>query len=191
MNKINEKIDRSENLKEYISSISGIGYLIQSLYLTDDSIRKNSILTALTIVVKAYEVTKKLSSDGNIKLFQRFSVPILALLNMFLFYDNFNSISVKEPLKLSFNELFDKYKELEQKGDTNKLNNLGFKLLLVAQTLSTKNINDVGLVEKLMFETSLLEDPFFELLFEFGTEVIANSDLRTIKEELKKAKQGT
>jgi len=106
------KISTSNTMKEYWSSANGMGYLLQTLYLTDDEIRKQGVKEVLNLMVETYEAFKKISSSlpENI-LFSKFTLPVLSIFPIFLFQDNFDSITLKKPLTLALDELLQEYDE--------------------------------------------------------------------------------
>lgn len=196
LEKVSDVVKKADKFKDYISGINGLGYLSQALYLTDDEIRKDAILVALLKSIDAYELTKKLSGDQSIKILDKYSLPVLALFNSYNFFESFNSITVKEPLKLAFNELFSDYQVKEKEGSV-YLPNVGFKLFSIAWTLSSGRVKESEQLTKLVTETKLINDKLFELLFDFAIDLSSNNEINALKGEIKtirakaKSKKGT
>jgi len=184
---ITKKVQTANNYKEFAAGIGGIGYIVQALYLTPEEERKKAILIALDKLIELYELTKKLGTNKNFKLYKDLKVNLIAILNSFIFFENFNSITIKESLKLAFNELLNEYKASITSREIDYIYTTGFKMFTLALTLSSIRIGEAEEMTKLIWETKLLNDPFFENLVSFGLEVVDSSPIiKKLKAELKK-----
>lgn len=179
LKQINQKLSSSKNINEYFSAISGAGYLLQALYQTDNNLRKETINIALEINIRALEVFLKLSSDDAV-LFKSFKLPIIWLMNLVFFYENFNSGTLKEPLKLSFNEILNNY-SLNQTATSE-----GYKALTIALTLNSNRINEGNEIEELIFKSHLLEDNILTIIADIAIKVMYKGNLLDVKKEIKK-----
>lgn len=182
---LNKKLKTANTMKDYISGINGAGYILQALYLTDDTKRKDAVLITLEKLIESYEISRKFSNDDRIKVINKLSIPLLAFLSTFTFYDNFNSITLKEPLKNAFDDLLDEFNNLDE-NNIDYQTNIGFKLFTIALTLMSGRVGDDSKMNILFFETNLINDPFFDLLFNFGLNVIETDSnlLQTFKDEI-------
>jgi hypothetical protein len=178
LEKIIDKIVSVENLQESFMGILGIGYLLQALFQTDNKLRKRAVLVALRLSVNTYQTTMKLASD-NTYLFKNYKLPILQLMNLMYFYENFNSLTVKEPLKLAFQSVLDDYKKTNNSID-------GFKAIKLALTLDSKRIRHEKALTDLIEEKKIFADPSLYLLIEFGMELLGKEKYRALKNEIKK-----
>lgn len=176
---INKKINGSNQINDYFASISGAGYLLQALYQTDNKLRKETIDIALEVNLRALDLFMKLSSDDKM-LFKNFKLPIIWLMNTVFFHENFNSGTLREPLKMSFAELISQYKA--SKTDTN----IGYKALLVALTLSSNRINEQKELNDLVYESALLDDSILAIITELSLNILSNGTLIDLKKEVKK-----
>lgn len=169
--KINSKLQSATKLNEYISSIQGAGYLLQALYLTDNSIRSNVIITTLENVVNAYDLMSRTATTG-IQFLKGINIPIIALLNFIHFYQMFNSITLREPLIKAYERLFDEWKELvNSESSSNRLNNIGFKLLDIAYTLSSRRLAKGEYLENLIINNKqIFNDPLLTKLASLALE---------------------
>lgn len=73
---INKKLKQSSKFMEYISGVQGAGYLTQALYMTDNIVRKDIILTALEMVLETNEFFKKMTTI-NKNMLQNFRLPVV------------------------------------------------------------------------------------------------------------------
>lgn len=179
LSQINKKIDSSTQLNDYFSSISGAGYILQALYQTDNVLRKETIDLSLEINLRALDLFMKLASDDKM-LFKNFKLPIIWLMNMVFFYENFNSGTLREPLKMSFEAIKEKY--LESNEDTN----LGYKALMLALTLSSNRINEKSELNDLIYDTTLLDDAVLAIITELSLSIITNGEMKELKKDVKK-----
>ncbi len=177
LSNITAKIRTAKNINEYLSGVLGMGYLLQALYQTDNSIRKQGVLETLELTLKANEVFMKLSSD-NISIFRNYSLPILQIINIMFFYETYNSITLKEPLKISFNELMSLYKEKEDSA-------LGFKIIQLAFTLDSKRINEQYAIEEIL-NTNMLRDPSLNVMVNLAFDLLGKEKYKIFKDEIKK-----
>lgn len=175
--KITQKLATANQINQYLSGILGAGYLLQALYQTDNILRKDMILEALELVVKANDVYMKLASD-DFPMFRNYKIPILQLMNVFYFYETFNSVTIKEPLKISFKELMEQYNIKENPA-------IGFKLIQLAFTLDSKRINENGELEEII-NTSIMKEPSLLVLTELAIDLLGKEKYKEYKSELRK-----
>lgn len=184
---INKKLKTLKRWDEYISGIQGAGYLLQALYMTDNQIRKDVVLTALDLVLESNEIIKKMAFDEK-KLFKHFRLPILHLLNFVHFFEMFNSITLKVPLQLSYAELMEQLKRMTDTNysDKAKIPMLGYKLLEIAVTLQSDRIRDNQPFETLVWNTDILKDPSLYLIADFSLAMLGKEKYKQLRTELKK-----
>jgi len=161
--------------------VLGCGYLLQALYQTDNQIRKGAVIQALELNVKAYDTLSKLAADDAL-FFKNFKLPILQLMNLMYFYETFNSIAVKEPLKLAFRETYDKY-------ISDNVLVEGYKSIQLAITLDSKRINDQSALEEILEDPKIFNDPSLYLLIDFTLGYFGYEKYKSFKEDLKKEYQ--
>lgn len=178
LTKIIEKVKTGRKLDQHFSSVMGLGYLLQALYQTDNSIRYEGVMVAIEENIKAYDTFKKLASDNNI-LFKNYKLPIITMINMIYFFENFNSIALKHPLELAFKEYYNRYIE-------NKNTNSGYRALKIALTLNSSRLINSQPLEELIFKSNLLNDATLSLITSFAIDMSENSSTE-YKKELDKA----
>ena len=178
LEKIISKVNGATKINDFFMGVMGLGYLMQSLYQTDNRIRKNGVDTAININIQAYEALMKISADED-ALFKNYKLPIMLLMNVFYFFENFNSITLKEPLKLSFLDLYQNYIEKEE-------TSIGYKALKIALTLNSKRINDSVHLEKLIFKSKLSHDPSLAMLTDLALELNKSDNYKDLKKAIKK-----
>ncbi len=184
---INKKLKTLKRWDEYISGIQGAGYILQALYMTDNQVRKDVVLTALDLVLESNEIIKKMAFDEK-NMFKHFRLPILHLLNFVHFFEMFNSITLKLPLQLSYAELMNQLKKISESGNTDKakIPMLGYKLLEVAVTLQSDRIRDNEPFETLVWNTDILKNPSLYLLADFSLAMLGKDKFKQLRIELKK-----
>lgn len=178
LSKVIDKLNCSVNLQDCFMGVLGVGYLLQALYQTDNMLRKEAVHVALRLSVNSYEITTKMASDNTL-MFKNYGLPILQLMNVMYFYENFNSLTVKEPLRLAFLDLLDKYKK-------DKIHVDGYKAIKLALTLDSKRINYPIALEELIEEKELFRDPSLYLLLDFGLELFGKEKYKKLKANIKK-----
>tara|TARA_R110000744_G_scaffold221454_4_gene340423 strand:+ start:7771 stop:10644 length:2874 start_codon:yes stop_codon:yes gene_type:complete len=174
------KIRGASKLDEHNNAISGLGYLLQALYQTDNKLREEAVLLSLNQSLILHEWYKKIISDGDILFFKKMKLPALSIFNMYFFYLNFLSSTLSEPLSLAFNSLLEQYKK---NGETN----IGYQLLTISAIFHSKRIGDSSYLLKLLDETSILKDPYLVTVAEFALYFNSSSDHREMKQQLHKA----
>ncbi len=179
LEKIITKTSTANMFHQYFSAVNGLGYLLQALYQTDNDIRKKGIFQAVETNIEALELLKKLAQDDQV-LFKSYKLPILSLINLTYFYENFNSIALKYPLELCFNEYFNKYK-LDKSDENN-----GYRALKIALTLNSTRLNSIQYIDKLIEETEITSNPYLSLIALFAIDMNGTSSTE-IKKELKKS----
>jgi len=176
--KIIEELKKTTNLQDCFMGIIGVGYLLQALFQTDNQLRKQAVLEALRMSVNAYETTSKLASD-NAVMFKNYNLPILQLMNLMYFYENFNSLTVKEPLLLAFTEVLENYRKNGQQVE-------GYKAVKLALTLDSKRINESSALAELIEVKELFKQPSLYILLDFSLELLGKEKYKSIKNNIKK-----
>lgn len=178
LEKINDKINKANDLNEYFAAISGAGFILQALFQTDNKTRKITVDNALEVNVKSLELLLKLASDDKF-IFKSFRLPIIWMLNVLTFYDNFNSGTLREPLKLSFDDLLKQFKISEDE-------TIGFKSLILGFTLNSKRINENTALEELVFKSPLLDSNILTIISEIGLQFLSEGSSKELKAEVNK-----
>ena len=181
---INKKILSASRMHEFIASIQGGGYLLQSLYQMDNAIKANIVYSCLEKVLESNEALKKLSSDDR-TLFKNYRIPIIQLINFVHFYEMFNSITLAKSLELSFEQLYEDYCAVKNKGNVDKANSIGFKLLELAFTLDSKRIGNSQFLERLLDDSALLKDPNLYSIALFSFDLLGKNTYAEMRKELR------
>lgn len=182
---VNNKIQLASRMHEFIASIQGGGYLLQSLYQMDNTIKAKIVGTCLDKVLESNEVLKKLSSDDS-SLFKNYRIPIIQLINFIHFYEMFNSVTLAKSLELTFNQLYNDYNLAIGKGNYDKGKAIGFKLLELAFTLDSKRIGNSTFLEKLIDDNSLLKDPNLYSIATFSFDLLGKKTYADMRKELQR-----
>lgn len=187
-NKILNKIKHTSKWFDLLACVQGGGYIAQALYLTDNNIRKDIVLSVLDVVLECNEWLKKIATDQS-TIFKNYKLPIIHLINFLHFYEMFNSITLAEPLQLSFNELKDKYRQIVEdnsNGDKSQLPALGFKLLELAFTMDSKRINRSQPLEDILLNEHILKDPNLYILADFSLSLMGKNKYKEVRNEIKR-----
>lgn len=178
LTEITKKLKTSNQLHDYYSGVIGSGYILQALYQTDNQLRKDTVLEALEMNVKATDILMKLASD-ELMMFKSYSIPIIQLMNLMYFYETFNSITIKEPLKLAFDET---YKNFED----NNLPVDGLKSIQLALTLDSKRLNEPTSLSSLLESKQIFKDPLLYTILDFSFSMFGTEKYKKLKEEIRK-----
>ena len=185
LEKVINKIAKSNTMKEYWSAANGMGYLLQALYLTDDEIRKRGVKVTLNLMVDTYEGFKKLSSSLPDKvIFSKFPLPILSVFPIFLFQDNFDSITLKKPLSLALDELLEEYDEKKKIADYPYLDNIIYRILILSVTVSSNRLNMEDKLMNVIDKIKTTENDFYTKLLESAIDNLGSRELRKQKNEI-------
>ena len=181
LKKIREKMAGTDNITESMAGILGGGYLLQALYQTDNVLRKDVIIEALRLSLHNLRLLKMMAGD-DMKLFQNYKLPILTLINFVYFYESFNSITLKEPLRMSFAQ---KFKEFEELGKTDM--GIGYNLMELAFTLDSKRIRDQKALEQVIDTPELLHDANLNILANISMDMLGKDRYKEFRNEISKA----
>lgn len=176
---INSKLQEKIEYNNLFSAIGGAGYLIQALYQTDNQIRKETVKISLENNLKIIELFLIMVGQDS-SLFKQFKLPIIWLMNVVYFHENFNSVTLKEPLQIVFDELFDELTN-SQKISTN----LGYKALCIALVLNSKRLGETVPLEKLIYESDFLEDSILTIISDYSITVLNEGHLDKLKLEIR------
>ena len=185
LGKIILKIKKSVTMQEYWASANGTGYLLQALYLTDDQIRKNAVIEVLKLMVDTYEGFKKLSSSLPENVFlSRFPLPILSIFPIFLFLDNFDSMTLRKPLSMALDELLELYDEKKNIPDYPYLDNIIYQILILSITVSSSRLNMEDKLTEVIGKIKTTGNDFYTKLLEASIENLGSKELRKQKDEI-------
>jgi len=180
-------IDRIENytqLNECLLAISGMGHVLQSLWMTDSQVRKDGVVKALDTLLKADRKVKELAND-KFHFFKGIRDIDVAMMNLFWFYNHFNSVVIRDPLNLAFDSIRE---ELTKIGNTSfehdKFSRL-FQLFCIASTLNTGRNEDPTKLKILQQENDFLKNPLFVLLFDNSVDLLESRNSKKLKDDFK------
>ena len=184
---VNKKLNKASKVSEYISGIQGAGYLLQALYQSDDTIRRDVILTALNLSLETNEVFKKMTTLPN-TLFKNYSIPIVQALSLLHFYEMFNSLTLKTPLELSYELLRAKYESVASQIShaTYIIPSIGYQLLCLAFTLNSKRIDNEEPLLYVLDQRPLMSDININSLMGIGLEVLGNKNYHELRDAVRK-----
>jgi Cdc6-like AAA superfamily ATPase len=184
LNNLIKGIENHTQLDNCLLSVSGIGYVLQSLWMTDSKVRKNGVITALNLLLRADENVKKLAQE-KVHFFKGIRDIDIAFMNLVWFFNHFNSIAIKDPLKLAFEDVYTKLNEISDTVFINDKTPILYQLFCIASTLDTGRNSDSSKLEQLFDEKEILNNPFFVILFEEGSKILEISNELALKEKNK------
>lgn len=184
---INAKLKTATRVMEYISGIQGAGYLLQALYLSDDLVRRDVILTALDLSLNTNEAFKVMATLPD-TFFKNYRIPLVQIFSLIHFYDMFNSLTLKTPLEMSFNVLKSKYENsiADEHFDLTILPAIGYQLVCLAFTLDSKRIGNDEPLTYLIAQKTLLSDVNINSLVGVSMEMLDKAKYMELREQMRK-----
>ena len=184
LDKLVERVDEYKKLPDQLLSISGLGYVLQSLWMTDSKDRKNAVLKALDLLIKVDTGVKQMAEQG-FPFFKGIKDTDIALSNLAWFFLHYNSITLRDPLTIAFDELHDKTQNLKGTVFESDLITEYYKLFCIASTLNTGRIADSIKLDKLFDEDKILSIPLFVFLFSEAIELLEYTNQAQIRKDYK------
>lgn len=182
--KLIERSERYTDLNDCLLAISGMGYILQSLWMTDSVVRKEGIVKALDLLIRADSRVKQLANE-KVFFFKGVRDIDIAFMNLVWFFNHFNSIALRDPLNIAFESLYEKLRQVTGTVFDHDKIVLLYQLFCIASTLDSGRNADSQKLELLFDENGLLNNPFFVLLFEEGSKILELSNERKLKEDHK------
>ena len=179
-----KRVDDYTQLNDCLLAISGLGYILQSLWMTDSHVRKNGVIAALELLMRADSKVKQLA-ESKYYFFKNIRDIDIALMNLVWFYIHFNSIVIRDPLNLAFDDLADRLTKLKGTNFEKDKATRQYQLFCIAATLNTGRNEDPSKLNKLFDEDKILSDPFFVLLFDNAIKLLELSNEKKLKEDNK------
>jgi hypothetical protein len=188
---IEELIKNAPNvtLRDKFMNVGGMGYLTQALYMTDIEYRMTLVENGLENMVYAFKEIKRMTMDSS--PYKNMPMHLLGAMLGFWFNMNYRSITTATCLE----RLFDKIKSTHSEQLTKGNFDIGFKLFLLASTLSTKHICRFEKLNELIDLECFIKDPLLVILGDIFIELeeINKNDLdenkiKKIKKEIERYK---
>jgi len=184
LNKLVKRVDDYNKLPDQLLAISGLGYVLQSLWLTDSKDRKNAIIKALDLLIKADKGVKQMA-EQDFPYFKGVRDVDIALLNLSWFFVHYNSITLRDPLTLAFDELHLKAQKLEGTVFESDLTTQLYKLFCIGATLNTGRVADDSKLNILFNQDKILSKPLFFFLFNEAIEILEYNNPAKIRKDFK------
>lgn len=173
-------VEKADVFEEEANGVMGMGYLLQALYQTDNTIRAKAIEVSLQKHLSLHDTYKRFSTTANSVLFQKMRLPVLSVMNMYFFYLNHLSMTLIGPMAKAFDSIFEKYIAEGKTSD-------GYKLLTLAAVFHSKQLNDSSYLWKLLDETKLLNDPYLTTVANFSLAFNSSTEHNELKKVVRKA----
>lgn len=179
-----KRVYEYNQLNHCLLAISGLGYILQSLWMTDSKVRKEGVVAALELLIKA-DTKVKLLAESKFHFFQGVRDVDIALMNLVWFYNHFNSIALRDPLKLAFDDLHLKLDSLKDTAFENDKTTREYQLFCVASTLNTGRNEDSSKLDLLFERDKILSKPLFTFLFDNAIRILEFSNEKKLREDFK------
>lgn len=181
-----ERVYRYNQLHEHLLAISGLGYVLQSLWMTNSQNRKKAVIAALDLLIKADAEIKRLA-EQRLPFFKDVKDVDIATANLAWFYMHYNSLTLRDPLQLAFDEIHNNLSKLGNTVFDRDRITILYKLFCIAATLNTGRIKDDSKLEVLFNEEKLLTIPLFVFLFNEAIDILEYSNEAKIRKDYKLA----
>lgn len=182
--KLIDQVKTYKYLNDCLLGVSGIGYVLQSAWMTDAKIRKDGIKAALDLLIRANLKVKELAAS-KFPYFQKVTIPDVALMNLIWFYKHYNSIALKDSLILAFDDLYNDFEEVHNGQFRSDSSTMLYKLFCIAATLDTGRNALPEKLETLFDVPQILTNPLFVLLFDAGLKVLETENENVLKKRFK------
>ncbi len=184
LDRLVDRVYKYKLVHEHLLAVSGLGYVLQSLWMTNSQNRKRAVIAAVDLLIKADAGIKQLA-EQKFPFFKDIKDTDIAIAHLAWFYLHFNSLTLRDPLQLAFDELHQTMKELKDTVfDKEKTTRL-YQLFCIAATLNKGKVNDTSKLEVLFDEDSLLTIPLFVYLFDETIEVLEYANPSKLRKDYK------
>lgn len=165
------RVKKYKLLHEHLLAVSGLGYVLQSLWMTHSDNRKKAVLAALELLIRADSEVKQLA-EQKFPFFRGIKDTDIAIANLAWFFKHYNSITLRDPLQLAFDELHSEMANLVgTQFEKDRLTRL-YQLFCIAATLNTGRVKDTTKLDILFDEDKLLTIPLFVYLFDEAIDIL-------------------
>lgn len=180
------RVKKYKMLHEHLLAVSGLGYILQSLWMTHSDNRKKAVLAALDLLIRADSGVKQLA-EQKFHFFKGIKDTDIAIANLAWFFFHYNSITLRDPLQLAFDELHSEIKNLEgTQFEKDKFTRL-YQLFCIAATLNTGRVKDTAKLDILFDEDKLLTIPLFVYLFDEAIDILEYGNEAQMRKDYKLA----
>ncbi|MBK8042890.1 MAG: hypothetical protein IPK21_09610 [Haliscomenobacter sp.] len=183
LKQITSKIASYDRLVDVFIASSGFGYLLQALYLTDESIRKDAIKIATHLNLKLFEKIKIFASEET-NFFSGLTLPQVASLSTIYFLFSYDSLTLKGAISMAFDELMEQYLDFDSQNDL-RAHSVAYQMFNLAVTLNSEKINDPSKLSQLFEAKNILNIPIMVLLFERVLDFVNPSFVKNQREKKK------
>ncbi|RZL50780.1 MAG: NACHT domain-containing protein [Pedobacter sp.] len=184
LDKLVARCDDYTAVNDQLLAVSGLGFVLQSLWMTNSENRKNAVLQSLRMLLKADAGIKTLAQH-QFAFFKGIDDLTIAISNLAWFFFHYNSITLRDPLQLAFDQLKAQLKTADETVFLRDRTSLLFQLFCIAATLNTGRVKDTSRLEALFEEDKLLNIPLFVFLFNEAFEVLEYSNEARLRKEFK------
>jgi len=165
------KIKTYNELSHLFISQTGLGYLLQALWMTKIEERKVALEYALELNIRLYEQLIASANDKT-SFFSKIKKEILQEIAIITFFMDFDSITLKDIFIRIYDELFNNITHIN---DSDL-----YKLLITSFILGNEKNNKIKYLEKLIKTSKLINNPKFTFLTKMNVDLLPLS-IKTIK----------
>lgn len=181
-----DRVYKYKKLHEHLLAISGLGYVLQSLWMTNSQNRKRAVIAALDLLIKADDAVKQLA-EQQLPFLKGIKDTDIAVAHLVWFYMHYNSLTLRDPLALAFDELHEAKKRLGNTIFEKDRTTMLYQLFCIAATLNTGRVKDKTKLLQLFEEDKLLTNPLFVYLFDEAIDVLQYTDEAQLRRDFKLA----
>jgi hypothetical protein len=178
------RVGKYKLLHEHLLAISGLGYVLQSLWMTNSENRKNAVLASLDLLIKADKGVKQLA-EQKFPFFRGIKDTDIAMAHLGWFYMHYNSLTLRDPMIMAFDELHNSMHLMEGTLFERDKDTTLYQLFCIAATLNTGRVNDMTKLNTLFEEDKLLTKPMFVYLFNEAIEMLEYSNQSRLRKDYK------
>ncbi|OXA95204.1 NACHT domain-containing protein [Flavobacterium hercynium] len=178
------KCETYSAVNDQLLAVSGLGFVLQSLWMTNSENRKKAVIQSLKMLLKVDAGIKSLAQH-KFPFFKGIDDMTIAMSNLVWFFSHYNSITLRDPLQLAFDDLSLELKKMEDTVFIRDKTSILFQLFCIAATLNTGKVKDTSKLELLFNENKILNIPLFVFLFNEAIEALEYSNEARLRKDYK------
>lgn len=184
LDRLVQRCESYSAVNDQLLAVSGLGFVLQSLWMTNSENRKKAVLQSLKMLLKIDAGIKSLAQH-QFPFFKEIDDMTIAISNLVWFFSHYNSITLRDPLQLAFDELRFEFKKMEDSFFVRDKTSVLFQLFCIAATLNTGKVKDTSKLELLFDEDKILNIPLFVFLFNEAIEALEYSNEARLRKDYK------
>jgi hypothetical protein len=152
--------------------------------MTNSEVRKKAVITALDLLISV-DTQVKVLAQQRFPFFNGIKDTDIAVANLAWFFLHYNSITLRDPLNLAFDEMHSSLKLLNGTQFEKDRNTKLYQLFCIAATLNTGRLKDTSKIDILFNEDKILTNSLFVYLFEEAINILEFENEAKIRKDFK------